>query len=172
MCGEDLIEIDVGPSTLYTSHMNLEYNCCIEPIEYRLQVEGNVLTLTEEEILFGFKNNVIPSIVKYEQETRRVLLKEKLTALDDKAWRALGVLQNVRAISSEEAMFLLSHLRMGVLLERIPDINLDVINELLLATQSAHLQKRHGQRFDGEHRSIVRADLIRDRLLRSGPSSN
>jgi hypothetical protein len=51
MCGEDLIEVDVGPGTLYTSHTNLEYNCCIEPIEYHLQVEGNVLTLTEEEIL-------------------------------------------------------------------------------------------------------------------------
>ena len=135
---------------------------------------SNQITLgqTEEEILFNFKNNVIPSIVRYEQETRRVLLEEKLTAVDDKAWRALGLLQNVRAISSEEALFLLSHLRMGVLLHRIPDVDLNVINELFIATQSAHLQKRLGRKFDGEHRSIARADLIRARLLRAKPSEN
>ncbi len=53
MCGVDLIDIDVGSRTLYTSHQNLEYNCCIEPIAYHLTVEDNVLTLTEEEILEG-----------------------------------------------------------------------------------------------------------------------
>ena len=42
-------------------------------------------------------------------------------ALDDKIWRALGTLKNARAISGDEALFLLSHLRMGVVLERIKD---------------------------------------------------
>jgi len=127
---------------------------------------------SEEEILAGFKAHVIPSIVKYEQEARRVLKTHKLTALDDRVWRALGVLENARAISSEEALFLLSHLRMGVLLERIKNIDLDAINELFIATQSAHLQKRHGQKLDGEQRSIARAEYIRDRLGRCRPSNN
>ena len=127
---------------------------------------------TEGEILEGFKANVIPSIVKYEQEARRVLHKEKLVALDDKVWRALGLLENARAISSEEALFLLSHLRMGVVLERIPHVDLRAVNDLFISTQSAHLQKHQGQRLDGEHRSIARADYIRDRLLRDRPSSN
>jgi len=127
---------------------------------------------SEEEILSGFKSNVIPSIVKYEQKARRVLKHEKLTALDDKVWRALGVLENARAISSEEALFLLSHLRMGVLLERIQHIDLETVNELFIASQSAHLQKRQGQRLEGERRSIVRADFIRQRLGRPRHSDN
>ena len=127
---------------------------------------------TEAEILDGFKAHVIPSIVNYEQEARRVLKKEKLVALDDKVWRSLGLLENARAISSEEALFLLSHLRIGVVLERVRHIDLQAINELFIAIQSAHLQKRQGCKLDGEHRSIVRADFIRDRLSRARPSNN
>ena len=135
---------------------------------------SNQVTLgqTEEEILSAFKDNVIPSIVKYEQETRRALAEDKLVALDDKVWRALGLLENARAISSEEALFLLSHLRMGVVLGRVKHIDLQSVNELFMAAQSAHLQKRHGGKLDGERRSIVRADFIRDRLARVRPSEN
>ena len=135
---------------------------------------SNQLTLgeTEEQILLGFKNNVIPSIVKYEQETRESLLADRVTALDDKVHRALGLLENARAISSEEALFLLSHLRMGVVLGRVKHIDLTVVHELFLFVQSAHLQKRVGQELDGERRSILRADLIRDRLARCQPGNN
>jgi protein arginine kinase len=103
---------------------------------------------------------------------RQHLLHDRLPALEDKIWRALGTLESARAISSEEAMFLLSHLRLGVVLGRVEHIDLDVINELMIAVQSAHLQKRIGQPLDGEGRSIARADLIRDRLKRLRPSDN
>lgn len=135
---------------------------------------SNQVTLgrSEEEILTDFKNNVIPSIVRYEQETRKALRNDRLTALDDKIWRAFGVLSNARAISSEETLFLLSHLRLGAVLERIKHIDLGVINDLFLFTQSAHLQKRCGKRLDGEQRSILRADYIRERLAKAQPSTN
>jgi protein arginine kinase len=135
---------------------------------------SNQLTLgrTEQEILSDFKENVIPSVVKYEQETRKALKRDKLVALDDKIWRAYGILANARAISSEETLFLLSHLRMGVLLERITHLDLGVINDLFLSTQSAHLQKRYGKRLDVEQRSIIRADYIRERITRAQPSTN
>lgn len=135
---------------------------------------SNQLTLgeSEQEILLAFKNNVIPSIVRYEQETRASLKNDRLTALDDRVWRAVGILENARAISGEEALFMLSHLRMGILLDRVQHINLAAISDLWITTQSAHLQKRAGKRLDGEQRSIFRADLIRDRLGRNKPSVN
>lgn len=135
---------------------------------------SNQVTLgyTEEEILNGFRADVIPSIVRYEQEARKVLTKSKGAALDDKIWRALGTLENARAISGDEALFLLSHLRMGVVLERIKHIDLDAISELFLATQSAHLQKRRGQKLDGDERSVIRAEFIRQRLNQAKPSQN
>src|SRR5687768_2727494 len=127
---------------------------------------------SEDEILSSFKSNVIPSIVKYEQKARRVLKNDRLSALDDKVWRALGLLENARAISSEETLFLLSHLRMGIILERVKHIDLETVNELFIASQSALLQKRQGQRLEGERRSIARADFIRQRLNRAGHSNN
>ncbi|HSW46269.1 MAG TPA: ATP--guanido phosphotransferase, partial [Phycisphaerae bacterium] len=127
---------------------------------------------SEDEILSGFKDHVIPSIVKYEHEARRVLQRDRSTALDDKVWRALGLLENARSISTEEALLLLSHLRMGILLDRIKHVNLADINDLFLAIQSAHLQKREGIAMDGERRSIVRAELIRARLARKDTSQN
>jgi protein arginine kinase len=135
---------------------------------------SNQVTLgySEEEILTGFRADVIPSIVRYEQEARKVLTKNKAAALDDKIWRALGTLENARAISGDEALFLLSHLRMGVVLDRIKHIDLNAISEMFLATQSAHLQKRRGQRLDGEERSVARAEYIRQKLNQTKPSQN
>ncbi len=135
---------------------------------------SNQVTLghSEEEILTGFRSEVIPSIVRYEQEARKVLTQTKPAALDDKIWRALGTLRNARAISGEEALFLLSHLRMGVVLERVKDVDLDAVSEMFLASQSAHLQKRQGQKLDGEQRSIARAEYIRSRLGNGKLSNN
>jgi protein arginine kinase len=85
-------------------------------------------------------------------------------ALDDRVWRSYGVLLHTRTISSEETMLHLSHLRMGINLRRIKEIDLRTVNELFLFTQPAHLQKAHGTRLNGAQRSSARADCIRRRL--------
>lgn len=119
---------------------------------------------SEEEILDDFKHIVIPKIVDYEQQARQVLLREKTTGLDDKIWRAYGLLTNARALSSDETLALLSHLRMGVHLGRIERLEMNTINELFVLTQPAHLQKLCGSALDGEERSAARAQYIRRRL--------
>jgi len=50
-CGEDEIEFAVAPNTLYVVHENAAYNCCLDEIVISLSAEGDVLRLTEEEIL-------------------------------------------------------------------------------------------------------------------------
>jgi len=119
---------------------------------------------TEEEIIDEFKNTVIPRIIEYEGKARHVLLDRRTAMLEDKIWRAMGALRYARSMSSEETMLLLSHLRMGVNLGKIPDITTKVINELFLLTQPAHLQAIMGKRLDGEQRSVTRASYIRQRL--------
>jgi len=120
---------------------------------------------SEEEIIAEFKDRVIPRIVEYETLARETLVRERPVALDDKIWRAYGVLENARAVSSEETLFLLSHLRMGVSLGRIDRLKLDTVNRLFLLTQPGHLQKIHGSPLDGEQRSIARAEFIRRTLV-------
>lgn len=127
---------------------------------------SNQVTLgrSEEEIVNEFKSLVIPRIIDYENLARQCLVKERPLQLDDRVWRSYGILKNARTISSEETMLHLSHLRLGVHLNRIKDIELRTLNELFLVTQPAHLQKIHGERLTGEQRSSARADIIRAKL--------
>ena len=119
---------------------------------------------SEEEIISEFEGGVIPGIVKYEKKARQVLIKEHPTLLDDKVFRAFGLLENARAVSTEETLGLLSHLRMGISLGRVTDIDLSTINELFLQMQPAHLQKLTGEELTAEQRSVIRAEAIRKRL--------
>lgn len=127
---------------------------------------SNQITLgrSEEDIISDFRDNIIPKIVDYERAARQALLKSKVHALDDKIWRAVGVLRSARLISSSEALQYLSHVRMGLHVGRLPQVNLQTVNELFLQTQPAHLQKLQGERLNGEQRSVARAALIRAKL--------
>jgi protein arginine kinase len=119
---------------------------------------------SEEEIISDFKHVVIPKIVDFEHNARRTLLNDRTVALDDKVYRALGILRSARLLSSEEVLFLLSHLRMGVNLERVKGLDIKTINELFLLTQSAHLQKIQGRKLEGDPRRAARAEYVRRRL--------
>ncbi|HLL87848.1 MAG TPA: protein arginine kinase [Tepidisphaeraceae bacterium] len=118
----------------------------------------------EDEIISDFKHLVIPKIIDYEHHARRALLNDKTVALDDKVFRALGILRSARLMASEETLFLLSHLRMGVNLGRVKDVDVKTLNELFLLTQPAHLQKLQGRKLEGDVRRAARADFIRSRL--------
>ena len=118
----------------------------------------------EEEILSDFRDNVIPKIINYEHQARRTLLSERKLALDDKVFRALGTLRSARLLASEEVLVLLSHVRLGVNLGRLKDVDLPTLNELMLLTQPAHLQKLLGKKLEGDARRAARAQFVRERL--------
>jgi protein arginine kinase len=118
----------------------------------------------EPEILADFETTVVPQIIAYEQQARQALLKQKLSQLDDKVWRAWAILTQARVIGTEEVLALLSHLRLGVNLGRLDHVDVRTINELFLLTQPAHLQKLTGRVMDATVRREARADLIRQRL--------
>jgi protein arginine kinase len=119
---------------------------------------------SEAEIVEDFKSQVIPSIVEYESHVRESLVRDKAAVLDDKIFRAYGVLGHARSISSQETLGLLSHVRMGVSLGRLKGVDLKTVNDLFLLVQPAHLQKLRGAVLDEDERGVVRADYIRRRL--------
>lgn len=127
---------------------------------------SNQITLgrSEIQIIESFSSVIVPKIIAYEIEARNALLEKKPHALDDKIQRALGVLRSACLISSQEALFLLSNVRLGVNLGRVKDINLSTINELFMLTQPAHLQIRAGKMLDADQRDTLRAEVIRTKL--------
>ena len=130
---------------------------------------SNQVTLgsSETEIVENFSKNIVPKIVEYETLAREKLLQTKANALDDKIQRALGVLRSARLISSQEALFLLSNVRMGVNLGRVADISIATINELFMLTQPAHLQLNSGKTLPPDSRDAMRAQIIRSKLCQN-----
>ena len=107
---------------------------------------------------------VIPKIIEYERTVRENLIEQKREVVEDKVWRAFGMLQTARTINSEETMDLLSAVRMGVNLGIIPNVQIGTVNELFIFTQPAHLQKLERAELNSPERDITRATFIRNRL--------
>jgi len=119
---------------------------------------------SEESIIQAFTETIIPNIVGYERAARETLVKSHASQLDDRVWRAYGVLAHARRISSGETQTLLSPIRMGLHLGRFAEFEPRMLHELFLYTQPAHLQKLAGRALDEDERAIFRADYIRKRL--------
>jgi len=126
---------------------------------------SNQVTLgrTEEEIIKNVEQ-VIPTIVNYERRAREDLMSKDPVRLEDRVWRAYGMLQAARIMSSDESMMMLSFVRMGVHLGLLPQLNIRTVNELFLYSQPAHLQRLMNAPMEAEDRDIKRAMLIREKL--------
>lgn len=136
-----------------------------EPIGDLFQISNQTtLGKTEEGIIEELVRQAIEPVIEYELRARKKIFEERLPALDDKIFRALGVLGNARLISSEETMYLLSYLRLGVHMERIKTISLDTINRLFFFTQPGHLQHLNRKKLDTQQRDQARAEFIRREL--------
>jgi protein arginine kinase len=107
---------------------------------------------------------VITQIIAYEQQARDVLAGESPAALDDRVFRAWGLLTHARVISSEETLTLLSAVRLGVHMGRLKGIDIGTVNDLFLLTRPGHIQKIRGAALSESERDAARADYIRSRL--------
>lgn len=119
---------------------------------------------SESEILNEFNDVVIPRIILAENQARSILENERPLSLDDKIGRAIGTLKYSRLLTSEETLYYLSHLRLGVVMKRVSGIDLHILNLLFLQTQPAHLQRVAGKSLDGEQRKAVRAEYVRNKI--------
>ena len=129
------------------------------------QVSNQVtLGISEEQIVENFRERIVPSLVDYERLARESLLKRRRAAIQDKVYRSLAMLQSARVITSQETMYLLSMVRLGLNAELIDDVDLKTINELFLLTQPAHLQKILQRELSEDQRDEARATYLRQRL--------
>jgi protein arginine kinase len=119
---------------------------------------------TESQIVEEFRNLMLPHIIDYERQARKSLLTKRRPALEDKIMRALAILNGARVMTSEEAMYLLSLVRLGVNMELLKGPDIKRINELFLLTQPAHLQRILQREMNPQERSEARATYIRNAL--------
>ncbi|MFN0066474.1 MAG: ATP--guanido phosphotransferase [Limisphaerales bacterium] len=127
---------------------------------------SNQMTLgeTEPEIIARL-TKVVNQMIEHELNARRKMLEDKPKVLFNHVGRAYGNLSNSFSISSKEAMNLLSLLRLGHDLGLFHGLARPVVDELLLITQPAHLQAAHANKLEAEERDLLRADVLRARLV-------
>ena len=131
---------------------------------------SNQTTLGKTEIeLVQHLAKITQQVVEYEENARQVLARDALDEIEDKVWRAYGILTCARAVSLDEMMNLLSAVRLGVSMKLLPPASVYDMNRLLLLTQSAHLERRAGRSLSVREAEVERADFIRE-ILAGGAS--
>jgi protein arginine kinase len=121
---------------------------------------------TEESIRKGLRE-MVGKVISFEEKAREMLLRKARSLLEDKVWRAYGILRYARSVSTKEALSLISAVRLGVGLGVIDDISIRTLNELLIYSQPAHLQEAGGGPMEAAERDEARAEYIRGMLTRS-----
>ena len=126
---------------------------------------SNQTTLGEkEDEIISRLTKVIETIIEKEHDARQVLIQKKSNTLWDQIGRAYGVLTYAYAMTSKEALNLLSIMKLGIDLGAFPEDRRLPVDELFIDTQPAHLQKSSQQKMNAEERDHLRARIIRDRL--------
>jgi protein arginine kinase len=135
------------------------------------EVVGNFFQLSNQTTLgkaegelLDHLGRIVRQVIEYEEQARDVLLKTAAGTVDDKVWRAYGLLRYARSLSFEETMNLLSGVRLGVGLNLITGLSVYTLNKLLIHTQPAHLAALEGRPLSETEERATRASCVR-RLL-------
>lgn len=123
---------------------------------------SNLATLgrKEEEIIDSLEKTVL-EVIEYEKEARDILFKSARLQVEDKIWRAYGILKNANLLPLEEFVNLASVVRLGVNMKVLKDLDLKTLNELLLYVKPAHIKK-----ISGDTNSFVELDNRRAMYVR------
>jgi protein arginine kinase len=145
------------------------------------EIMGNLFQISNQTTLGRGERDSIESlervtrqIIETEERARDRMLRDARTQLEDKVWRAYGTLRFCRSIQAKEVINLCSAVRLGVAmgLSGLPPLR--VVNELLVLTQPAHLQRQAGAEMSPAERNVYRAQVVRERLTAAadGPGTD
>lgn len=134
------------------------------------QIANTVSFGVSEKDLIEKLENITYQIVHYERRVREELAEKKRTEIEDKVFRAYGILQYCRSIPAKEAIDLLLLMRWGVVLGWL-SVPISVVTKLLFLTQTAHIQaflEQEGREISTQSVDFYRAELIRKNITGEG----
>jgi protein arginine kinase len=142
------------------------------------EVVGNFFQLSNqttlgksEDDLIDHLQRTVQKVVQYEMQAREVLRRDAPAVIQDKVWRAYGLLRYAHSTSFEEVMNLLSGVRLGVSLKLLPTPSVYTLNEIMIFSQSAHLEHAAGKSLSSAELDIHRAAYVRGALSAEGDPS-
>lgn len=127
---------------------------------HMFQISNQITLGKSEEDIITHLDAVTGQIVEHELQARELLKAQRPLLLEDKVWRARGTLQNARLLSSEDAIHLLSHDRLGSDLGLMPKVQGGFV-ALIIDTRPGCLQYILDQELDPGQRDKERANFVR-----------
>ncbi|HVO39436.1 MAG TPA: hypothetical protein VMV03_10465 [Spirochaetia bacterium] len=122
--------------------------------------------LAEREII-GNLGRIAVQLAGYENRTREELMEKRRVDIEDRVFRAWGLLTNCRYVSLRESIEALSALRLGVALGLITAVDASTITAMLFLSQKSHIQRvlqTQAEAVDGKLIDYTRAKIIREAL--------
>jgi protein arginine kinase len=132
---------------------------------------GNLFQISNQATLGASEESILEELIRiteklvgYERDAQDALRKEARGQVEDKVWRAFGLLSHARVLTSQEFMNLLSAVRLGCTLGLVRGVPSSFLNHLMIATQPSHLRAEAGHSLSPAERDLRRADLVREKL--------
>jgi protein arginine kinase len=139
------------------------------------EVVGNFFQLSNqttlgksEEDLIEHLQKIVGQVIQYEQKAREVLLRDAPAVIEDKIWRAYGLLRYARSLSFDEVMNLLSGIRLGASMDLLKGVRVYTLNKIMIYAQNAHLEQAAGRPLPGPEADLHRAAYVRRVLEAEG----
>jgi len=129
-----------------------------------VQVSNNVTLGRDEGTITNQMAERVHTIIAAEEKARDTVWSSARLQVEDKVYRAYGILRHARSLKAVEVLNLASAVRFGIALE-LPDLcPLPVLNEILLFAQPGHLARLAGRDLKPEERRELRARWVRRRF--------
>jgi len=133
-----------------------------EPQGALYQLSNQVtLGISEKAAIENLKNITIQLAAQEEQARERLC---KSLDVQDTIARSLGILKYAVVIAHEEALKLLSNVRLGVVSGQLQNIDVGVIDRLMTDVEPATLSVNAGKSLSPRERDVERAKLIKSKL--------
>lgn len=133
-----------------------------EPKGAMYQLSNQVtLGISEKAAIENLKNITIQLVAQENQARERLC---ESIDVRDAISRSLGILRSALVITHEEALKLLSNVRLGILSGQIKDIDTETVDKLMTAVEPATLSVNSNRKMSPEERDEERAKLIRETL--------
>lgn len=128
------------------------------------QISNQITLGQNEKDIIENLTSVTLQILEQEKQARKRLLNENKDFLIDKIKRSYGTLKYAHIINNEEALKLLSYLKLGIDLGVIDNIKSSLLSKLMVLIRPAHIEKFFEEEISSEHQDIKRAKLIQKYL--------
>ncbi len=128
------------------------------------QISNRITLGQKEEETLEIIEKVAYQLIDFEKKARMTLLEKAKAEIEDKIFRAEAILKSARTISTDEAINLISAVRLGIGLGYIKGVSIQTLNEILIFTRPANLQIIYDKPMDSTERDVKRAEYIRGRF--------